>query len=65
MFLRQVVLQNGMPFEMKLPVPPLCLGALTEEQVNAELEKGLADFAAGRVHSAAEVRAEFQGALGT
>ncbi|MEQ8200544.1 MAG: type II toxin-antitoxin system RelB/DinJ family antitoxin [Syntrophomonadaceae bacterium] len=53
LFLRQIVLQQGIPFELKLPQSkPLSLGALTEEQFNAEIEKGLADLAAGRVVSA-------------
>jgi len=61
MFLRQVVMHNGIPFEMKLPVqPPLCLGALSKEELDAELQKGIDDFEAGRVFSAAEIRAEFQ-----
>jgi len=66
MFLRQVVMHNGIPFEMKLPTaPPLCLGALSKEELDAELQKGLDDFEAGRVFSAAEVRAEFQRGFGT
>ena len=66
MFLRQVVLHNGIPFEMKLPAkPPLCLGALSKEELDAELQKGLDDFEAGRVYSATEVRAEFQRGFGT
>ena len=65
MFLRQVVLHNGIPFEMKLPVPPpLCLGALSKEELDAQLRTGLGDFEAGRVHGAAEVRAEFQRGFG-
>jgi len=59
-FLRQVVLHNGIPFELKLPAKqPLCLAALTKEELDAELEKGLADFRSGRVHSAADIREEF------
>ena len=53
LFLRQVVLQRGIPFELKLPQSkPLSMGTLTEEQFNAELEKGLADLTAGKVVSA-------------
>jgi len=61
MFLRQVVLHNGIPFEMKLPVqPPPQLDMMSREELNAELEKGFADFEAGRSFSAAELRASFQ-----
>jgi len=60
MFLRQVVLHNGIPFEMKLPAkPPLNLDMMSREELNAALEKGFADFEAGRSFSAAEIRAEF------
>ncbi|MBS3947143.1 MAG: type II toxin-antitoxin system RelB/DinJ family antitoxin [Dethiobacter sp.] len=56
LFLRQVVLQRGIPFEIKLPQSkPLSLGNLSEEQLNAEIERGLADLAAGRVASADSV----------
>ena len=56
LFLRQVVLQRGIPFELKLPQSkPLSVSTLTEEQFNAEIEKGLADLTAGRVVSAESV----------
>ena len=35
MFLKQVVIQRGIPFEMKLPPEPVSLGALTKEQFDA------------------------------
>ena len=42
MFLRQIVLQIGIPFEMKLPAyeEPAAYGSLTKEQFDAEIEKG-------------------------
>ena len=42
MFLRQIVLQRGIPFEMKLPAyeEPVVYGSLTKEQFNAEIEYG-------------------------
>lgn len=56
LFLRQVVLQRGIPFELKLPQSkPLSVGTLTQEQFNAEIEKGLADLTAGKVVSAENV----------
>lgn len=56
LFLRQIVLQRGIPFELKLPQSkPLSVTMLTEEQFNAEIEKGLADVTAGRVVSAESV----------
>lgn len=59
MFLRQVVIQRGIPFEMKLPVnKPLVMGELTKEQFDAEIAKGMADIEDGRVYSADEVEEE-------
>ena len=56
LFLRQIVLQRGIPFELKLPQSkPLSVIMLTEEQFNTEIENGLADVAAGRVVSAENV----------
>lgn len=56
MFLRQVVLQKGIPFDMKLPQYQMTdMSALTEEQFNAEIELGMQDLEAGRVISADSV----------
>jgi DNA-damage-inducible protein J len=56
LFLRQVVLQRGIPFDMKLPKSkPFAFGSLSEERFNAEIEKGLGDLAAGKVASADSV----------
>ncbi len=61
MFLRQVIIQKGIPFEVKLDVKkPLCMGELTEEQLAAELEKGMEDIREGRVYSIEEVGAELK-----
>ena len=59
LFLRQVVIQRGIPFEIKLPAKkPAGLGALSEEELNIELEKGFADISAGNVRPASEVFAD-------
>ncbi len=61
MFLRQIVLQRGIPFEMKLPErKPLALGSLTKEQLDAELEKGMADIRECRTYSAQSVMDELK-----
>lgn len=61
MFLRQVVLHRGIPFDIRLPISkPLSMGELSEEQFNAEMEKGFADIAAGRVVPAEEVAAKLR-----
>lgn len=52
-FLRQIVLQKGIPFEMKLPESKIvAYGSLTEEQFNTEIEKGLSDLSSGKILSA-------------
>lgn len=64
-FLRQVVLQRGLPFEVKLPQEmPVAYGALTKTQFDAEIEKGMADIHAGRVFTADEVEAEMKREFG-
>lgn len=61
MFLRQVVIQRGMPFEMKLPaVMPVAISGLTKEQFDAEMQMGMDDIAAGRVIAADDVEAEMR-----
>ena len=61
MFLRQIVLQNGIPFELKLSkTEPLAYGSLTKEQFDTEIEKGVADIKAGRVYTAKEVEDELK-----
>ena len=62
MFLRQIALQRGTSFDMKLPAyeEPVAYGSLTKEQFDAEIEKGMEDIKAGRVYSADEVEAEMK-----
>ena len=55
MYLRQIVLQRGIPFDMKLPSVVPDMSALTEEQFDAELQTGIDDIAAGRIISADKV----------
>ena len=56
MFYKQIVLQKGLPFEVKLPASrPVDVNTLSPEQLNEELEKGYADIASGRVRSAKSV----------
>ena len=65
MFLRQVVMQNGIPFDMKLPARrPPAYGELTKEQFDAEIEKGFDDVASGAVFSADDVEKEMKSRLG-
>ena len=49
MFYKQVILQRGLPFEVKLPEHPLDVSRMTAEQMDTELEKGYAQMKAGQV----------------
>ena len=58
MLYSQIVLKKGMPFELKLPSSkPLAVGAMTREELDAELQKGVDSIKAGKVYSADEVDA--------
>ena len=65
MFLRQIVMHRGIPFDMKLPVSiPVSAGSMSREQFDSELQKGMDDIAAGRVISADAVEAEMKSLYG-
>ena len=58
MLYSQIVLKKGMPFELKLPSSkPLAVGAMTREELDAELQKGVDSIKEGKVYSADEVDA--------
>ena len=61
MLYSQIVLKKGMPFELKLPSSkPLAVGAMTREQLDAELHKGVDSIKAGKVYSAEIAAAELE-----
>lgn len=61
MFYKQIILQRGIPFEMKLPQGRMAdMSQLTEQQLHDALEKGFADIAAGRTKPAHEVFASIR-----
>ena len=65
MFLRQIVLQRGIPFEMKLPAKkPIALGALSDAQLNEELNRGIADFENGNYTTSEDLSDKFRKAYG-
>ena len=56
MFYKQIILQRGLPFEVKMPsARPVGISALSEAQMNAELEKGYADMQSVHTRSAKSV----------
>ena len=49
---------SDLPFELKLPSSkPLAVGAMTREELDAELQKGVDSIKEGKVYSADEVDA--------
>ncbi|WP_455493047.1 type II toxin-antitoxin system RelB/DinJ family antitoxin [Eubacterium sp.] len=55
MFYKQIILQDGIPFEMKLPRNPLDISYMSEKEVDARINKGLNDVEKGKVHLASDV----------
>ena len=61
LYLRQIVLQKGIPFTVKLPQnKPLDFSMLSKEQIEMEIQKGFDDLNAGRVLSSKQVREDMQ-----
>ena len=49
MFYKQIILQRGLPFEVKMPAARLAdVSVLSDAEVDAELEKGYVDMREGR-----------------
>ena len=53
MFYKQIILQQGIPFPLKLPQAPENAANWSKEKLDQELEKGYADMLAGRTKPAA------------
>ena len=47
MFYKQVIINRGLPFEVKLPEHPLDISSMTTAQFDAELEKAYAEMKTG------------------
>ncbi len=60
MLYSQIVLQKGMPFELRLPAKkPLALGNMSKEDLNLELQKGIDSLNDGKSYSADVVDSYF------
>ena len=56
MFYKQIILNRGLPFDVKIPTAkPVDVAEFTEAELNAELEKGYADMVAGKMKPARQV----------
>ena len=61
MFLHQVVLQKGIPFEIKIPnSKPLVLNSLSDEEFNTIMENGMKDYADNNVYTSQEIRMQMK-----
>ena len=61
MFYKQIILNRGLPFEVKIPTArPVDISRMNVETLDMELEKGYADMQAGRTKSAAQVFADIR-----
>ena len=59
MLYSQIVLQKGMPFELRLPsARPTAIGGMSQAELDAELTQGIASLKNDRSYSADEVDAE-------
>ena len=60
-FYKQIILQRGLPFEVKMPpAKPVNINTLSETEFNEELEKGYTDMQAGRTKNAKEAFADIR-----
>lgn len=56
MFYKQIILQRGIPFDVKIPVErPVDMSDLSREQIDVELNKGYMDAESGNAKSAGAV----------
>ncbi|SHK51740.1 type II toxin-antitoxin system RelB/DinJ family antitoxin [Hespellia stercorisuis] len=61
MFYKQIILQRGLPFDVKIPSSrPIDMSALSEDQMNLEIEKGYADMKAGSAKTASKAFADIR-----
>lgn len=61
MFYKQIILNKGLPFEVKIPTAgPVNAAELSETELSAELEKGYADMLSGRTKPAKQVFADIR-----
>ena len=61
MFYKQIILNKGLPFEVKIPdIRPVNISELTESELNIEIEKGYTDMLEGRTKPASYVFEEIR-----
>lgn len=63
MLYKQIILQNGMPFDLKLP-RPVAAGSLSKEELAAELQKGFISAQTNNLYTADAVDEELSKEFG-
>ncbi|WP_317854853.1 type II toxin-antitoxin system RelB/DinJ family antitoxin [Chakrabartyella piscis] len=59
-FYKQIILQRGLPFEVKMPPHPLDMGRMTEAEFDRAIQKGLSSIENGNVEPATKVFADMR-----
>ena len=61
MFYKQIILQRGLPFDLKLPeTAVLNFNNMTEKEIDSELQKGIDDVKNGKVKPAKKAFADIR-----
>lgn len=61
LFYKQIELHNGLPFDLRLPPPPIRnMATMSDDELDAEIQRGLDDVAAGRCKPLEKVHADFR-----
>ena len=61
MFYKQIILNRGLPFDVKIPTTKqVDVAEFTEAELNAELEKGYSDMVAGKTKPARQAFANIR-----
>lgn len=59
MFYKQIIMKNGIPFQVRIPYdPPLDISKMTEEEIAAEVLKGYEDIKSGREVTLEQLKTE-------
>lgn len=61
MFYKQIILNRGLPFEVKIPATrPVSVSELSEMELDSELEKGYVDMKVGKTKPTKQVFADIR-----
>ncbi|MFI3141310.1 MAG: type II toxin-antitoxin system RelB/DinJ family antitoxin [Clostridia bacterium] len=64
MFYKQIIFQNGLPFDVKIPAHPLDMSKMSDEELMADIERSRINFEKGEFSTADEAFARIRKDLG-